>query len=896
MARRIPSNNCDKLKAAGLDSSRQLQLDRRSFSTGTLVAGTSALVGAGADTTAQEEPEVIVVDDFKRNDTFYHGDMWESLNPGYWKVQDNSLRRRVRTRGDRARATGFPYHYRTHNRNNGVMDAEYITLPPYGMIWRRDWQLTGAYSIIARFEVLALPTETPGFDTSPGQAVMGICFGANTTMESWTGGAKRGDACWFAAVRDNQTFGVYDHAKDTPTTATANSESKCPQLKAGDQVVIQLTVRPEDAVSASVTAELRIGDEAVTVTCDDVQQDLFTHGYFGLVSRGLLDFKVTQLDLIPFDNTPLNVELNPLRLAIPLGHTLHQDDDGNWACRFVTVMRDNGDETEIRISTEEKPADGWEAVPAAGSAPIITNDFRRATSIVDVTLPANPGETDLYYTIWKDGENVTHDPRSGYLGQKDYVGKLPQLSAPYRLCGLSCHAIHGQFDGGNAGKFQENWVHDQPALSAYEHLDDYNFQIMVWEDDIWYLELLLYTTSVDDAYLQIMTAIAGPTSRWQVMRHWNVLNPGDHDYGMDDVKGPEQIAIRNRDDLGQDPAYMGRNFQIVQHLVRGEENPSATENPKRWAAWKMPNQDFTLMMIDARLWRSSQDTHIWATEGWGGDRDIYDRTDPTRSLLGEAQFAWLQQVITTDTSPMILLTGLNGMHTVWEPSPKLQRNRVVADYAGWVKAGCDRVIELLATRDGVVSVYGDVHNGCIMTNTDHNLIECSFGPIGRTGGRQVKPGFGRTMVDHDERPLTVHSLYHREFQSPDLEKRTGPQYWNFLEMHLDPTGDGAIQFRVRNLIDAPTNAPRGGGSLNTTREKTGRPITCLLPKIKVIPLADVRFQLLDGQPLRGIRSNSDGTLPIKGLVDVAAGESIVMTTVKGDQAFAQVIKTLPLDG
>ena len=98
------------------------------------------------------------------------------------------------------------------------------------------------------------------------------------------------------------------------------------------------------------------------------------------------------------------------------------------------------------------------------------------------------------------------------------------------------------------------------------------------------------------------------------------------------------------------------------------------------------------------------------------------------------------------------------------------------------------------------------------------------------------------------------------------------------------------------MIDAPTNAPRGGGSLNTTREKTGRPITCLLPKIKVIPLADVRFQLLDGQPLRGIRSNSDGTLPIKGLVDVAAGESIVMTTVKGDQAFAQVIKTLPLDG
>ena len=71
MAQRIPSNNSDKLNAAGLDGNGELQLDRRSFNAGTLVAGTSALVGTGADTAAQEEPEVIVVDDFKRNDTFY---------------------------------------------------------------------------------------------------------------------------------------------------------------------------------------------------------------------------------------------------------------------------------------------------------------------------------------------------------------------------------------------------------------------------------------------------------------------------------------------------------------------------------------------------------------------------------------------------------------------------------------------------------------------------------------------------------------------------------------------------------------------------------------------------------------------------------------------------------
>ena len=135
---------------------------------------------------------------------------------------------------------------------------------------------------------------------------------------------------------------------------------------------------------------------------------------------------------------------------------------------------------------------------------------------------------------------------------------------------------------------------------------------MVWEDDIWYLELVLYTTSTDDAYKIITTTLAGPTTRQQMMRYWNVLNPGDHDYGMDDVKGPEQIAVRTRHDLGQDPEYMQRNFEIVQHLITGDDSPSGTANPKRWRRWKMPGGDFALLIVDARLWRSSQDTHIWA--------------------------------------------------------------------------------------------------------------------------------------------------------------------------------------------------------------------------------------------------------------------------------------------
>jgi hypothetical protein len=55
---------------------------------------------------------------------------------------------------------------------------------------------------------------------------------------------------------------------------------------------------------------------------------------------------------------------------------------------------------------------------------------------------------------------------------------------------------------------------------------------MLWEDDVWYLELAFPPPSVDDAYKVITTTLGGPTTRWQMMRHWNVLNPGDHDYGL----------------------------------------------------------------------------------------------------------------------------------------------------------------------------------------------------------------------------------------------------------------------------------------------------------------------------------------------------------------------------
>ena len=165
-------------------------------------------------------------------------------------------------------------------------------------------------------------------------------------------------------------------------------------------------------------------------------------------------------------------------------------------------------------------------------------------------------------------------------------------------------------------------------------------------------------------------------------------------------------------------------------------------------------------------------------------------------MLDEEQFAWLQEVIRTDSSPLICLTGINGLHTVWTSGKKYsnteddfrQRDRVAADYAGWVAAGSDGVIELLGSRDGIVSVYDDVHNGAILKNTKHRLYECSFGPIGRTEGRAAISGFGPAMKDYDGRDMLVKALYHMAYGTPELQPRTGPMYWNFMEMEFYGNG------------------------------------------------------------------------------------------------------------
>jgi hypothetical protein len=904
--------------------------DRRDF----LIQSSAAAVAATVATTSSSGHAALIPSAVRQPliDSPFLGHQWQTLNPGYWCIKNGKLRRRISNYGDRARKTGFPFHGMTHGFD---YQTDYDPSLPPGIAWRPEQKLQESFVVEAEFTFRAART-SPAEDDDPnwkmysdGFGLMGVAIGGSHLFESFHLIKKALLIGWTDDKKLSLIFpplkqGYVRQRNELQDVPVVNEDAF--DMNPGDVCKLTVKVSPAEGDQSAIVATLSSGANSATLKTEVNQKH--TSGYAGVCGRGLIDFEINQFmatesGVAEAKATKRNIGITDCHTCYPLGDTLKQASEG-WQVKFVALFASPGERAEIRISTSPNPEGGWEKLPVCGAAEVVDNQWRRNTAVIETTLPENPVAAEMYYTVWKDGVDVTADnrigtdacgPGTGWVGDVPssgkYVGRLPRLTAPYKVCGLSCHAIsHGlQKRVGDQWKMDyQGWqVRDQPTTGAYQHLEDYDFQVMLWEDDVWYMELLMYPPSTDDAYKIITMSICGPTSRWQMMRHWNVINPGDHDFGMDDVKGPEQIAMRNVEGLGQDRDYMRRNFQIVHHLVTGAEEVDPTINMKSWRAWKMPNRDFTLIVLDSRAWRSSQDVDMWDDSGWEKFKSLYGRTDLTRSLLGEEQFGWLQEQLATDSSPLICLTGVSGMHTVWggakskgaklsESHPKRfhQRDRVTADYAGWVKAGADRVIELLGGRQGVVSVYGDVHNGCLMKNVEHGVIECSFGPIGRTGGRMVIPGFGPTMKDVDGRDVEVSALYHKKWGDPNLTPRAAgePEYWNFLEMEFDPRPrDATIEMRIRNLIDATSQTPRGGGEINTVASATGRKPVAKLPPIKTLPLADVRFADIEGHPIQATRSDENGVIKINGLPDIPAGTRLLMTAFDGKQTESKVLTT-----
>ena len=156
------------------------------------------------------------------------------------------------------------------------------------------------------------------------------------------------------------------------------------------------------------------------------------------------------------------------------------------------------------------------------------------------------------------------------------------------------------------------------------------------------------------------------------------------------------------------------------------------------------------------------------------------------------------------------------------------------------------------------------------------------------------PGFGPQMKDYDGRPVEVTALYHAQHANPKLEphQKGEPFYWNFLEMEFDPRADDpAIGLRVRNMIDAPQETARGGGSLETTVSATGRSASSQLPEIETLANADVRISSMEGRPIRGTRTDVNGKLAATRLIGVESGTRVILTVFDGRQSKAILIST-----
>ena len=349
----------------------------------------------------------------------------------------------------------------------------------------------------------------------------------------------------------------------------------------------------------------------------------------------------------------------------------------------------------------------------------------------------------------------------------------------------------------------------------------------------------------------------------------------------------------------------------TEDLTRRQSVGGAPGRRSGGSGWKMPDRDFTLVTVDSRLWRSTAEKRLWRDNQWADSTDVFDRHSPLRTILGEEQFAWLQQLVHTDSSQVICVSGINVLNTIYNqllgPPPEGEEDfRVFEnncfDFAGWRSAPAKRLLELFGSREGIVALYGDLHHAGISRNVHNNVIEAHFGHTGNSGYlRAPKHDFARRMTDFNGEEVEVIANYHQYWNSLELTRR--PQRadrrrdaQNFMEMAFDTRPqDPRIQMKIHHTLDAPENGPRGGGTLDVPLFETGRRPTSALPWVKTLPSADVILYSPDDSPIRGTRSRENGSLGLSGLVDIPPGTEITLVCRKGTAIDAQTLRTLPPD-
>ena len=340
---------------------------RRFLKSSLAVAVSGSAISAGAAAGKDLPTAETVVDNFQRGDSLYLGDGWESINPGYFEIQKRTLRRRLHNVGDRRPGTWFPWHWETHR--GQPMPLDYDPSLPVGIIWRRDWKLRGAFTLVMEGQVMAVRPEggEPKWKMNrPGYAFAALAIGGRTLFESWEAGLRPGHGALVLAWHDDGRLAVLDHATPALLPVVKTSHTKARRPVVGERFRLELEVRPTGAQRVDVHGRLKVGDDTAEIVVPDVDADRLA-GFVGVAGRGLLDWQASRVALVAGDNHAAEVPVNELHVCYALGDTLRER-GGRWRCKFVALFRGDGGRAELRIAAEEKPAGGWKAVPVVATA------------------------------------------------------------------------------------------------------------------------------------------------------------------------------------------------------------------------------------------------------------------------------------------------------------------------------------------------------------------------------------------------------------------------------------------------------------------------------------------------------------------------------------------------
>ncbi len=221
----------------------------------------------------------------------------------------------------------------------------------------------------------------------------------------------------------------------------------------------------------------------------------------------------------------------------------------------------------------------------------------------------------------------------------------------------------------------------------------------------------------------------------------------DHDYGLNDA--------------GKEYAFKEDAEQLFLDFWNVPQDDVRRSRPGLYFEWIEDIEGSTVQMLflDTRFFRDG----LLPTDERGapGKERYLPQTDTSTSMLGEVQWSWLEQKMTTEVDHRIIVSSIQflAMGHGWEAWKTMPHER-------------QRLIDLIdqSSSDSVLFISGDRHRGGLykftsasgkniieMTSSSLNLSftnEEEAGPL-RDGPTFVQENYGEILLDKQSNKLTV---------------------------------------------------------------------------------------------------------------------------------------------